>query len=285
MMVAKFSTTFAVFGSLPTKSSMKNYKLQLILFVFLMGFLGGCGSYRVFTGNIQYDASKRNDIIKSDELNSYLVSRNQIKFVLRTPPGFEDFSEDEKLEWNQVFGQIEKELILQGHIVKDRVLLNQLLENGDMSLTEVGKAMNTDIIIELINIEFDITNQVKNFAIREKRLNTNFSSWNNIDFVDCRMAMMECRITLVEVGNVGGIFKFYVSGCDAGNDFFIKVYEHWDGELDQERDAYVGWNYDNVAFKSLTHTYSMNDLAQNKAIERLVASLLKELSPGDNSSN
>ena len=273
------------FGPLPTKSSMRNptlFTLQLILIAFV---INSCGSYRIFTGNIQYDASSRNDIIKSKELNDYLNSRQQIKFVLRTPPGFDGFTEEEKKEWNQVFGQIEKELILQGHIVKDRVLLNQLLEKGDMSLSEVGKAMNTDIIIELINIEFDIPNTVRDFFIKEKRIATNFNSWNNIEFVDCRMAMMECRITLVEVGNVGGIFKFYVSGCDTGNDFYVKLYEYWGGDLDQDRDGYVGWKYDNVTFKSLTHTYNMNDMSQNKAIQRLVASLLGELKPQTSSSN
>lgn len=264
---------------------MKESFLNPILLVLLILVLGSCGSYRILTGNIQNDAAKKNDVIKSNELKSYLATREKIKFVLRTPPGFNSFTEDEQIEWNQVFGQIEKELILQGHVVKDRVLLDQLLEKGDMSLTQVGKAMNTDIIIELINIEFDIPNQVTNFFIKEKRLNTNFSSWDNIDFVDCRMAMMECRITLVEVGNVGGIFKFYVSGCDTGNDFYIKLYEHYGGELDQNREAYVGWSYDNVSYKSLTHTYNMNEMSQNKAIERLVASLLIELSSPEETKN
>lgn len=240
--------------------------------------LHSCGSYKTFTGTVQNDVSKRNDIIKSNELNTYLQSRDQIKFVLRTPEGFNNFSETEKVEWNEVFSQVEKELILQGHVVKDRVLLDLLLEKGDMSLTEVGKAMNTDIIIELINIEFDLPNQLKNFFIKEKGLQSNFSQWENIEFVDCRVAVMECRITLVEVGNVGGIFKFFVSGCDEGSNFYVKVYELWDGDLDQNRDAYVGWNYENVTYKSLTHTYNMNNSSQNKAIEKLVASLLKELS-------
>lgn len=244
-----------------------------------------CGSYRTYTGSVQYDASAKNDIIKSKELDNYLSTRSQIKFVLRTPPGFENYTEEEQQEWNQVFSRIEKELILQGHIVKDRVLLDLLLEKGDMSLSQVGKALNTDIIIELINITFDLPNQLKNFTIKEKGINTNFDLWENIDYLDCRIAMMECRITLVEVGNVGGIFKFYVSGCDAGSEFYVKLYEHYNGDIDPNREAYVGWNYDNVSYKSLTRSYNMNELSVNKAIEKLVAALLLELKNNQKTSN
>ena len=256
---------------------MKNSRnYSFVLFITIILFQS-CGSYRIFTGTIQHDASGRNDIIKSQELETYLESRSQIKFVLRTPPGFDNFSEDEKTEWNEVFSQIEKDLIIRGHTVKDRVLLDLLLEKGDMSLTEVGKAINTDIIIELINIDFDIPNEVKSFYIKEKGIETNFSIWNNIDFVDCRIAMMECRITLVEVGNVGGIFQFYISGCDAGSDFYVRMYEDWSGELNPEKESYIGWNYGNVTYKSLTHTYNMNDISRNKAIEKLVDALLDNL--------
>lgn len=256
---------------------MKYFSPVVVPVLLLLLGLQSCGSYRIYTGIVQFDASERNNIIKSRELTNYLSERDQIKFVLRTPAGFQGFSEEEQFEWNEVFSQIEKELILQGHIVKDRVLLDLLLDKGDMSLTEVGKALDTDIIIELINIKFDLPNQIKNFRIKEKGINTNFDYWENIESLDCRIAMMECRITLVDVGNVGGIFKFNVSGCDTGSEFYVKLYEQSNGDLDHGREAYVGWNYDNVSYKSLTRSYNMNDMSVNKAIQKLVASLLQEL--------
>jgi len=257
--------------------TMKISRKFPIVCLITMLLFQSCGSYRIFTGTIQHDASGRNDIIKSRELKSYLESRSQIKFVLRTPSGFDNFSEEEKTEWKEVFSQIEKKLIIKGHTVKDRVLLDLLIEKGDMSLADVGKAINTDIIIELINIDFDIPNEVKSFYIKEKGIKTNFSIWNNINFVDCRIAMMECRITLVEIGNVGGIFKFYISGCDAENNFYVRLYEDWSGDLNPEKESYIGWNSGNVTFKSLTHTYNMNNISRNKAIEKLVDALLDNL--------
>lgn len=236
-----------------------------------------CGSYKIYTGTIKVDASKNNEVVKSAEMKAYLESRDKIKFVLRTPSGFENYSEDEQIELNEIFGEVEKELIKNGHIVKDRVLLDLMLDKGDMSLSEVGKTISTDIIIEIIDIAFDIPNPIKDFQIKEKGVNSNFDSFNNIDFIDCRLAMLQCRITLVDEGNVGGIFSFYISGCDKTNDFYIKVYEEYSGTLNPEKESFVGWNYGNVSFKSLTHTYDMNEMSRQKAIEKLVKVLLSQL--------
>ena len=245
--------------------------------IILTALFQSCGSYKTFTGTVQHDASKNNEVTKSIEFKSYLESRDKIRFVLRSPEGFNSFPENEQKEMNETFSQIEKELILNGHIVKDRFLLELLLDKGDMSLQQVGKAINTDIIIEIIDIDFNVPNHIKNFSIKEKGINTNFDNWNNIEYIDCRIATLQCRVTLVEVGNVGGIFNFYISGCDKGNDFYINAYEQWSGDLDNSKETSVGWNYGNVSFKTLTHTYDINKMSRQKAIERLVKVLLKEL--------
>lgn len=256
---------------------MKNRLLQILTLIISVIILQSCGSYKTFTGTVVYDASKNNEVTKSIEFKSYMESRDKIKFVLRSPAGFTKFPEDEQKKMNETFSQIEKELILNGHKVKDRFLLELLLDKGDMSLQQVGKAIDTDIIIEIIKIDFNVPNHIKSFSIKEKGLNTNFDNWNNIEYIDCRLATLQCRVTLVEVGNVGGIFNFYVSGCDKGNDFYINAYEQFSGNLDNSKEATVGWNYGNVTFKSLTHTYDMNMMSRQKAIERLVKALLSEL--------
>lgn len=248
-----------------------------IFTISILIFLSSCGTYKTFTGNIQYNASKQNEVTKSGELNSYLESKEQVKFVLRSPKGYDNFSEEEQIKWNNLFAHVEKELIIKGYVVKDRVLLELLLEKGDMSIIDVGKAIDTDIIIEIIDVEFDIPNQVREFSIKEKGVSTNFSIWSDLEYIDCRLSKLECRVTMVDVGNVGGIFKFYVSGCDKGNDFYMKVYEEWDGTLNNEKESYLGWNYGNVSYKSLTHTYNMNDLSRRKAVSRLVEALLAEI--------
>lgn len=250
------------------------YHFFTIVFVLLFS---SCGTYNTFTGHIQYNPSKQNEVTKSGELDSYLDSKENIKFVLRSPEGYENFTKEEQSQWNDLFGQVEKELIRKGYIVKDRILLDLLLEKGDMSIDEVGKAINTDIIIEIIDVEFDISNPVREFSIKEKGITTNFNNWENLDYIDCRLSKLECRVTMVGVGNVGGIFKFYVSGCDKGNDFYIKVFEQWDGTLNNEKESFVGWNYGNVSYKSLTHTYNMNEILRSKAVSRLVEALLSEL--------
>lgn len=258
---------------------MKSYPFYISILIISIILFQSCGSYKTFTGTVKHDASLNNEVTKSVEFETYLESRNQIKFVLRSPEGFTKFPEDEQKKMNETFSQIEKELILNGHKVKDRFLLELLIDKGDMSLQQVGKAIDTDIIIEIIDIDFNVPNHVKSFSIKEKGINTNFDNWNNIEYIDCRLATLQCRVTLVEVGNVGGIFNFYVSGCDKGNDFYLSAYEQFSGSLDNTKEANVGWNYGNVSFKTLTHSYDINMMTRQKAIERLVKVLLSELKP------
>lgn len=256
---------------------MKNHLIFISLVIISSLTIQSCGSYKTFTGTVKNDASLKNEVTKSVEFKSYLESRDKIKFVLRSPEGFTTFPEDEQKKMNETFSQIEKELILNGHIVKDRFLLELLIDKGDMSLQQVGKAIDSDIIIEIMDIDFNIPNHVKNFSIKEKGIETNFDNWNNIEYIDCRIATLQCRVTLVEVGNVGAIFNFYISGCDKGNDFYINAYEKGSGQLDNTKETSVGWNNGNVSFKTLTHTYDIDMMSRQKAIERLVKVLLNEL--------
>ncbi len=158
---------------------MKKGFLHSAVLIIISFLLQSCGTYKTFTGTVKYDASRNNEVIKSVEFKSYLESRDKIKFVLRSPEGFTSFPKDEQKKMNEIFSQIEKELILNGHIVKDRFLLELLLDKGDMSLQQVGKAIDTDIIIEIIDIDFNIPNHIKSFSIKEKGINTNFDNWNN----------------------------------------------------------------------------------------------------------
>ena len=255
---------------------MKNHTSLILI---LMLFVSSCGTYKTFTGTISFDASKMNESIKSNELNGMISSSAPMKFVLREPDGFGEFAPEDKMQINDLFSQIEKELIQQGQIVKDRRLLNLLIEKSDLDIAT--KAIDTDIIIEIIDLEFDIPNQIKDFNIKEKGIQSNFNNWSNIEYIDCQLSTMECRITMVKEGNVGGIFKFYVSGCDDNKSFYVKIFEDYEGTLDPSKEAYVGWNYSNVGFKSLTHTYDMNELSRNKAIQKLVSELLKQLKRTD----
>ena len=105
---------------------MKNYSIYIFVLIISSFLFQSCGSYKTYTGNVIYDASKNNEVTKSIEFKSYLESRDKIKFVLRSPEGFTKFPEDEQKKMNETFSQIEKELILNGHMVKDRFLLESL---------------------------------------------------------------------------------------------------------------------------------------------------------------
>lgn len=257
---------------------MKKTAVYFYLLTLIVSF-ASCGNYKIYSGSVQYDASKYNSILKSSELNAYLSTRDTLRFVLRTPAGFDELEPEEQLQWNTISSQVEKELIRKGHIIKDRTLLETLLKNKVLAGNAYSSAIETDIIIELMNVEFDIPNPTYEFSINEKRILSNFNDWKDLDFIDCRMALMECRITLVDRGNIGGLFRFYVSGCDEASDFYIKVFENPDGTLDQEHDAFVGWNVNRVDYKSLTHSYDLNDASRNKAIDRLITALLDTLTP------
>ncbi len=248
-----------------------------ILSFLLITFLAGCGSYKVLTGTFSNDVSELNETVKTEELSRSMEGKSSLKFVIRMPHYFYQLPREEVAWMNDVTAEIEKDLMRKGHRVKDSYLVEYLLDKGAINSENYASTIDTDVILEIIDLKFDIPNEITEFVIKEKGIKADMNDWENLRHIDCQMAMLECRVILVHEGNIGGIFKIFASGCDQANDFYIHLYENYDGTINTEKEARVGWNYGNTSFTSLVHTYDMNDLTRRMAIKRLVAGLLEQI--------
>lgn len=252
--------------------------MRKIVFLAVVAVLvAGCGTYRTYTGTINLEDSPKNEITKSSALDKSLTNRSSLKFVLRLPEYYKDLPETEIQSYNITLAEIEKELIKRGHEVKDRKLLDVLLENNAMHSSDYSQSLDTDIINEIIDLQFDIPNEITAFKINEKNMNADFKAWQNLENINCPLAKLECKVILVDEGVIGGIFEIYISACEANKQFYISVYENLSGNIDTEKEAYVGWNPNRVIYSSLVNSYDMNESSRQIALHKLVGSLLNEI--------
>jgi len=244
--------------------------ISLLPFVFFScaktTFPSGSGDHK---GYIKTNLSSRNEVIKTPELKQLLYETPKPKMVLRVPNTTSNVTASEEsrnIDFNNIYNAIEKVFLKQGFIVRDRALLNNLLLSGNVDYKDIGEKIDTDLIIEILNIEFDISNKIKNFKNLSTSLQEEFPDWGPT--VDCRAAKLECRITIVKKGQLGGIFTLFAGACDFGTEFWIN-----------KRNSFIGWKQEEVSLTEIYTTYSYNEESKIRGIERLANDLLNNLNP------
>jgi hypothetical protein len=115
---------------------------------------------------------------------------------------------------------------------RDRALLENLLRFGSDDFETIGKKIDTDIIIDILSLQFDIPNKIYKFFNITSNQEEQFLYDEN--YVDCPLAKLECRVTIVEKGQLGGAFTFCISRCDLEHlEFYVsasKSYLVWTNE-------------------------------------------------------
>jgi len=160
---------------------------------------------------------KQNDIIITSEMKQFSKENRNPSVVLRVPYVTSSISETERKhlsKYNDIYNQIEKNLLKAGFTVRDRGLLNNILSTGQSSYAEIGKKIETDIIIEILSIDFAIDNYVHT-AILKKSNKEIFVTTNP------QIAKLECKLTIVDKGLSGGILTLYYTSCTEGCDFMF----------------------------------------------------------------
>uniref|UniRef100_UPI003517B70D hypothetical protein n=1 Tax=Xanthomarina gelatinilytica TaxID=1137281 RepID=UPI003517B70D len=94
-----------------------------------------------------------NEIFSTDRLSTFLKSNPSPKVVLRTPSMSSQTAEEEDVSY--LYSAIEKELLSNGFIVRDRNLFNQVVSNNENTVdyAKLKTKTDTDLIIELIKLD------------------------------------------------------------------------------------------------------------------------------------
>lgn len=163
------------------------------------------------------NVSAKNEIVMTNELKALFQENPRPKVVIRVPNPPTNVTEAEK--FNAYINTIEKIFIQSGYTVRDRALLETLLKTGTTDYKTIGEKIDTDIIIDILSLQFDIPNRVYTFLNKTTKKEERFPKDEN--FIDCKMAKLECRLTIVNKGQLGGVFTFYTSRCDIEDLDFI----------------------------------------------------------------
>lgn len=169
--------------------------------------LMSCFSMR--QGIVNVDHYSKDEVVLTDELKTLLRDTVKPKVVFRTPNVPSNVTETEK--YNTCVNGFEKALIRKGFTVRDRALLENLLRSGNTDYLAIRDKIDTDIIIEILSLEFNLSNYVKEYTDKLTGAVKSFQS--PLNHVDCQMAKLQARVTIVSKGQLGGMLALYTTCC------------------------------------------------------------------------
>lgn len=134
------------------------YKNPALCLIILLSSLAMAGCYTWHPVDVNPFLNAKSEIIIRPELQDMLDRKgNSLKIVLRVPAMPPHVSQADILAKNRLYDIIEKALYKAGFTVRDRALLEKVLQGEIGSYREVADKIDTDIILEIISLDTDVT--------------------------------------------------------------------------------------------------------------------------------
>jgi hypothetical protein len=228
---------------------------KLIIFTLPLLLLASCSVKRGYVQSILPDLDERVD----PEFREYLKSQDNLSVVLRVPASSHSVTQEETLNDNNThYALIERNLMSSGFNVRDRGLLNLLLESGITDYSEIARKTNANVIIEIISMNFPVTNHNK-VTIEEKKNAESFLNYwkQNIEITNARI---EFKLVQIENGKIGAMSTCYFNN---GDYFYYR----------SNNPARVGWNSDDVNYAKLA--LNLNKTNTINAFSEYLVSILR----------
>lgn len=177
--------------------------------ILLAGLALSCTPFQL--GTIRTNVAGLSEIIQAPELRAFILQNPHPKIVLRVPNPPSNVTEADR--FNAYINVIEKEFLMQGYTVRDRALL-QTLVGGNADYKAIKERIDTDLIIDILALRFDGTVAVHQFRNKTTGAEESFATDQN--YVECAVATLECRVTVVDKGQLGGLFTLKSAPSDFG---------------------------------------------------------------------
>jgi hypothetical protein len=188
--------------------------MKIVGLVLSVVFLISCAAYQA---RVKTNVAADNEIVISPELRDLLAVNPKPKIVIRVPNPPSNVTAAEK--FNTYINVIEKTFLRAGFVVRDRALLENLMKTGKADYQSIKNTIDTDLFIDILSLEFEIPNNVGTFYNITQKRDGKFATPEN--YVNCQKAKLECRVTIAEKGQLGGLFTLYHCPCDTGNVVFF----------------------------------------------------------------
>lgn len=184
----------------------RKWMLAGVLALVLLG--GGC--VRPFVGVVKTNVAANNEIQFTPELRQLLQDTPKPKIVIRVASPSTNVTEADK--FNSYINEIEKMFVRNGYTVRDRALLENLMRGGNSDYKSIKDKIDTDLIIDILVLNFDSLIRARTFFNRTTQQDEPFLT--DQTYVECGVATLECRVTIVDRGQLGGLFTLKTSPCD-----------------------------------------------------------------------
>lgn len=232
-------------------------------------FLTGCTPHP--TGTVQAVLPK-DDITVSPELNAFIRNTPNMRVVLRVPAPRSDVTgeehkqqaagkNDSQIDLNSMYARIEKNLMKAGFVVRDRALLNNLIRNEQTNYADLGKKIETDIIIEIMKFDFTYAPHNEKTIRFDEDVHKDFKN-HAVNGLQIERVSLDCKVIIVERGQTGAILTL---------NYTAEPYKF--NTVLFEESALYGFNGDEPIYGRLN-----GNIERNKAIDyfsQRIAGLLK----------
>ena len=231
--------------------------MKILLATTIIGFITSCAPKLA----VVKTQAKTNEIIISEELKKFSKTNVNPSVVLRVPYPTTEITNSEQKEIfeknDNIYNLLEKNLLKQGFIVRDRGLLNKVLKSELNSYSEIGKQIETDIIIDILSVDFAINNYTNTATIKQDGKQIKFynipifkkgKEAGSIMPLNPKIAKLECKFTIVKQGSAGAILTLYKTTCTDGCDlYFNPNWNTFSADINNPKREYVttwAWTHD-----------------------------------------
>lgn len=148
------------------------------------------------------------ETISSDKLKEFLKENPNPKIVLRVPNSKSSATEEDVNTY--IYNTIEKELLKKNFIVRDRALFNEIIrKSGDkVDYSELKKNTDTDIILELTNLETDVVYKTNEYST----INGKKHLFDKGD-ISARGIKVDFKVVLIKDNEFAGNYNFNYAPC------------------------------------------------------------------------
>lgn len=185
-----------------------------------ISLLTGCATVGVVKAPVQ-----ENEVIITPEFKKFLDAQDNVSVVLRVPFTAERVSQSEQKDvskYDTVYNRIEKNLLKAGFTVRDRGLLENLMSQSMTNYREINERIETDIIIEILGIDFAGDNYVNTATYKKNGKPMKLPAK---DALNLQTAKLECKFIVVSRGLTGAMATLHITAgtdTEAGLEFVNK---------------------------------------------------------------
>ena len=179
---------------------MKSCSLLLVAWMLT---LAGCSSQKYVSF-----VPPKPETFSTNKLSAFLKSTPNPRVVLRVPNAKGNATEEDANTY--IYNTIEKELLRNGFVVRDRALFNEILrKSGEkVDYSELKKNTNTDIILELTDLQTEVQYRTNEYYSKKGK-NAIFDKGEII----AKGAKVDFKVVLIEENEYAGNYNFNYTPC------------------------------------------------------------------------